>query len=147
MRVLVVCGLSETMASLWPTMRLRSVDLPAFGRPRNETNPNLPLILDGCRLAAGGAGLGDTSTFPLEHFDLETIDLEALADVRHASEMRQQVPADGFETLALDFHAESIHHLVDAHLSAEDERAVLLLDDRFALDVVLVADFADDFLE
>ena len=38
-RVLVVCGLSETMASLVPTIRLSSVDLPAFGRPMNETNP------------------------------------------------------------------------------------------------------------
>src|SRR6185503_14274927 len=112
MRVRVVCGLSETMASLWPTMRLRSVDLPAFGRPSNETKPDLPLILDGCRRAAAEADLRDASTF-----DLEPIDVEALSDVRHASQMRQQVPAHRFETLALDFHAESIHHLVDAHLS------------------------------
>src|ERR687898_307661 len=38
-RFLVVCGLSETMATLVPTMRLRRVDLPAFGRPINEANP------------------------------------------------------------------------------------------------------------
>src|SRR6188474_1939348 len=132
MRVLVVCGLSETMASLWPTMRLRSVDLPAFGRPRNDTNPDLPLILDGCRLATAEADLGDTPTFDFQHLDVEAIDIEPLADVRHASQMREQVPADRFETLAFDFYAESIHHLVDAHLSTEDERAVRLLDDGFA---------------
>src|SRR5262247_1025279 len=147
MRVLVVCGLSDTMASLWPTMRLRSVDLPAFGRPRNETNPDLPLILDGCRLAAAEADLGDTSTFDLEYLDVETVDLEAFADIWHSSQMRQQVPADRFETFALDVHAESVHHLIDAHLSAEDESAVLLLDDRFALDVVFIANLADDLLE
>src|SRR5688572_28500343 len=39
MRVRVVCGLSETIASLCPTMRLSSVDLPALGRPRKETKP------------------------------------------------------------------------------------------------------------
>src|SRR5689334_6721152 len=147
MRVLVVCGLSETMASLWPTMRLRSVDLPALCRPRNETKPDLPLILDGCRLAAAEPDLGDTPTLDLEHLDVETIDVEALADVRHASQVREQVPADSFESLAFDCHAESIHDLVDAHLSTEDERAVGLLDDRFALDVVLVANLADDLLE
>src|SRR5262245_57168346 len=108
MRVLVVCGLSDTMASLWPTMRLRSVDLPAFGRPRNETKPDLPLILDGCSLAAAEADLGDTSTFDLEHLDVETINIEALADVRHAPQMRQKISADRFETLALDFDTEAV---------------------------------------
>src|SRR4051812_20581073 len=39
MRFLVVCGLSETMASLVPTSRFSSVDFPAFGRPMSETKP------------------------------------------------------------------------------------------------------------
>src|SRR5262245_7400867 len=147
MRVLVVCGLSDTMASLWPTMRLRSVDLPAFGRPRNETNPDLPLILDGRRLAPAKADLGDAPTLDLEHLDVENIDVEALADVRHASQMREQVTADRFETLAFDFHAESIHHLIDAHLSAEDKRPLCLLDDCLAFDVILVANLADDLFQ
>src|SRR5881296_1650013 len=33
------------MASFWPTSRLSSVDLPAFGRPRNETNPDFMSFL------------------------------------------------------------------------------------------------------
>src|SRR5580700_6247832 len=37
----VVCGFSETMESLLPTSRLSSVDLPAFGRPTIDTNPDL----------------------------------------------------------------------------------------------------------
>src|SRR5947209_221297 len=35
----VICGFSETIASLPPTSALSRVDLPAFGRPIIETNP------------------------------------------------------------------------------------------------------------
>ena len=41
MRWRVVCGLSETIATFWPTKRLSSVDLPAFGRPTSATKPGL----------------------------------------------------------------------------------------------------------
>ena len=37
--VRVVCGLSATMATFWPTRAFSSVDLPAFGRPMIETKP------------------------------------------------------------------------------------------------------------
>src|SRR5947207_5039233 len=40
MRVRVVCGLSETIASLVPTSRFSSVDFPAFGRPMSDTKPD-----------------------------------------------------------------------------------------------------------
>src|ERR671919_482132 len=40
MRLRVVCGLGETMATFWPRMRLSSVDLPALGRPTRATIPN-----------------------------------------------------------------------------------------------------------
>ena len=33
----VVCGLSETIATFWPTSAFTSVDLPTFGRPRTAT--------------------------------------------------------------------------------------------------------------
>src|SRR5690606_38043211 len=39
MRWRVVCGLSETIATFRPRMRLSSVDLPTFGRPTIDTNP------------------------------------------------------------------------------------------------------------
>ena len=39
MRVRVVCGLWVTMASFCPSSAFSSVDLPAFGRPMMETNP------------------------------------------------------------------------------------------------------------
>ena len=35
----VVCGLSETIAILRPTIALTSVDLPTFGRPASATKP------------------------------------------------------------------------------------------------------------
>ena len=39
--VRVVCGLSEVIATFCPTSALVSVDLPAFGRPTNDTKPLL----------------------------------------------------------------------------------------------------------
>ena len=36
----VVCGLSETIATLPPTSAFTSVDLPTFGRPATATNPD-----------------------------------------------------------------------------------------------------------
>ena len=39
MRLRVVCGLGLMMASFSPTSAFSSVDLPAFGRPRMQTNP------------------------------------------------------------------------------------------------------------
>src|SRR5690554_6346627 len=35
----VVCGLLETMATLWPRRALRRVDFPTFGRPTTATKP------------------------------------------------------------------------------------------------------------
>src|ERR1700746_1149809 len=46
-RLLVVCGLGVTIASLRPTSRLSSVDLPAFGAPISATCPH--------RVASAGA--------------------------------------------------------------------------------------------
>src|SRR3954449_2571953 len=35
----VVCGLSETIATFWPTIALTRVDLPTLGRPARATKP------------------------------------------------------------------------------------------------------------
>src|SRR5437763_16938140 len=42
MRLRVVCGLEETIETLWPRIRLRRVDLPALGRPTMATTPKRP---------------------------------------------------------------------------------------------------------
>jgi len=36
----VVCGLSETIATFWPTIALTSVDLPTLGRPASAMKPD-----------------------------------------------------------------------------------------------------------
>src|ERR1700722_10589126 len=41
MRLRVVWGLGETMATFWPTRVLTRVDLPALGRPTIATKPDL----------------------------------------------------------------------------------------------------------
>src|SRR5947209_18592620 len=43
MRRRVVCGLSETIATLPPHSALTSVDFPTFGRPATATKPDLML--------------------------------------------------------------------------------------------------------
>ena len=53
MRVRVVCGLWVTMASFWPSSALSRVDLPAFGRPMMETNPERKAIAFIMRCGAG----------------------------------------------------------------------------------------------
>lgn len=40
MRLRVVWGLGETMATFWPTRVLTNVDLPALGRPTMAMNPD-----------------------------------------------------------------------------------------------------------
>ena len=82
-----------------------------------------------------------------QHFDLQAVELEGLADGGHAADAGQHVSADGLEPFGLDLDAEPLAHFGDVHLGAEDDRSVPFVDDRLRLDVVLVADLADDFLE
>src|SRR5689334_22358328 len=102
-------------------------------------------------LGGGGlppqADLVDAAALRLEDLDLDVADREALARRRDAAEVRDHEPADGLEALALDVDAEALGRGVDVDLGAEDEDAVALVDDRLRLDVVLVADLADDLLE
>src|SRR5262245_43099238 len=108
-------------------MQLSNVDLPALGRPINETNPafmdvtsqpQLPIPYSEVgrgnrelRLSLGGRGgilaspranLGDPATLDFEHLERELVQIDDLADVRHAAQGRQQIPADGFEPLTFD---------------------------------------------
>src|SRR5262245_19659285 len=105
------------------------------------------MVLDRLGLPPPQADLGDPAPLHFEDLDVEPVRLDPLADLRQASKWREQIPATGFESFALYLDAESIPDLVYVHLAAEDERAVALVNDGFALHVVLVADFADDLLE
>ena len=101
----VVCGLSETIATFWPTNRLSSVDLPAFGRPTSETNPAFTRRLLGRRRQPPDADLVDAAALGLEDLDVEAVDREPLADRRHAADARQHVAADRLEPAVLDLDA------------------------------------------
>src|SRR2546427_4730960 len=46
MRLRVVCGLGDTMATFWPTSRFTSVDLPTLGSPTMAANPERKLIAE-----------------------------------------------------------------------------------------------------
>src|SRR5512136_933133 len=45
MRLRVVCGLGETIATFFPRMRLRSVDLPTLGGPTIAMKPDRKVIV------------------------------------------------------------------------------------------------------
>src|SRR5262245_36924978 len=77
---------------------------------------------------------GDAPTFDFDHFKPQVTHFEGLANVRHPSEVREQIAADGFEPLALDVDVQPLAHFIDADLAAEDEAAVAFIDDRIALD-------------
>src|SRR5688572_16363725 len=133
MRLRVVCGLSDTMAILAPTMRLRREDLPAFGRPMSETNPAFtsfagchPLLTagrrqdrfatDSSRLQfrhARNAHLSYTPPFGVDHLDVQPVDVKRLADGRHVTQMTQEKATNGFEPFPLDGHVQAIGNLVD----------------------------------
>src|SRR5690242_971188 len=98
MRVRVVWGLSETMASLVPTMRLSRDDLPAFGRPTNETKPALtsfPRVPDLFRLIRFGSRrarhphFANTAALRIDDLDVQAVDVERLSDCGHVTEMAQ----------------------------------------------------------
>src|SRR3954470_21356984 len=146
MRVLVVCGLSETIASFVPTRRFSSVDLPAFGRPMNETKPvfmtcpcsDRPRLFVRRRSDLGGRPLADANLvnpppFHFQHLDVQSVDVGLLADRRHPAKMCEQVAANRLEALALDRDVQAVHHLVDVDLAVEYEAPAAFVDHRFAL--------------
>ena len=132
-------------------MRLSSVDLPALGRPMSETKPAFTIGLAterrpaGCALRTRTLWMRRRSASSTSTFRPSSSNVSPTAGTRPSA--RQDVAADGLESFRLDLDAEPLAHLVDVHLGAEHVRAVALVDDRLGLDVVLVADLADDLLE
>src|SRR5216684_90580 len=95
----------------------------------------------------GHANFVNAPALDIEYLDRQAIDLHAFAHSRHAPEAVEEVPPDGLEPVALDLHVQAILDLVDVHFAVEDESPAPFVDDRLRLDVVLVADLADDLLE
>ena len=78
---------------------------------------------------------------------MQSTDVNLFTHGRHASQMRHQKAADGLEAFTRDLDVQPLRHLVDVHLAVEEIPAVPFIDDRLGLDVVLIADLADDLLE
>src|SRR5687768_2762482 len=105
-RVRVVCGLLETMASFSARSRLSSVDLPALGRPTSATEPergppedtpgsaNLaPLLLRGGQ--ALDAHPARAPVVGALHHEAQPLHLDRLAHARHVPEQAERQPAHG----------------------------------------------------
>src|SRR5687768_8481680 len=99
------------MASFSPMMRFRRDDLPAFGRPMRETNPDftlLPGVSDLLGLAiflrggARDAHLPHAAALGVDHFHVKTVDVEGFADGGDMAEVTQQKAADRLEPFAFD---------------------------------------------
>src|SRR5712691_11445345 len=73
-RLRVVCGRGETIASFWPTRRFRRVDLPVFGRPMSETNPARVNVAGSARPvpSVGGPRRGATRLRSAWRFSFQT---------------------------------------------------------------------------
>ena len=100
-----------------------------------------------CARGARDAHLADAPALGVDDLHVQAVDVERLADGRHMAEMAQQKSADGLEPFALDRHVQTIRNFIDVGRAAEDERPVAFVDDRLRLDVVLVANLAEDLLD
>src|SRR5262245_29525739 len=83
-----------------------------------------------------------------QHFELQPAEHERLATPRQAAEIVHREPADGVELLVAELAAEILVELLDARLRLDRELALAFLADvEVVLDVVLIADVADDLLQ
>ena len=146
MRLRVVCGLSETMATFWPTIWFTRVDLPTFGRPTTATNPGLHRLV--LRRLPAEAHAVDPLALGVHDLDHEAAVVDPLARARDAAEGRRHQAADRPHVVAVGERGlQRLLQPVDVHAAGDQERAVGLDADRLRLQVVLVLDLAHDLLD
>src|ERR1041385_214388 len=99
MEVRVVCGLSATIATFWPTRALSSVDFPAFGPPMRETKPDLNFLFMRDCLGLAETDLFDAEIVAGENFDAGAVAIHRLALLGHPAQPFAEQPSDrgGFE--------------------------------------------------
>src|SRR4051794_18907043 len=92
----VVCGLSETIATLCPTIALTSVDLPTLGRPASATKPER--VIDGAipgMPGQRGGSLGGrrpgSSSQPAHDLGLQREHLALVGLVIHSGQVQHTV--------------------------------------------------------
>ena len=148
MRVRVVCGLSEVMATLVCRIWFRSVDLPTLGRPTKVTKPERisgPLASDG----TGIEGVDAVHPHPADASpddplggQLPTRHLDRLALGGHVAELGQQQPADRVPVALGELSTQQLVHLVERHARVDAVVATGQRLDHGVLDVELVDDLA-----
>src|SRR5687767_8167360 len=90
---------------------------------------------------------GDAAPFGLENFNGQAVELEGLPDVRHPSDVCEQIAADRLIPLALDVDFQPFGELAHMCASAEDEAAIALFENGLDFDVVFVTNLANDLFE
>src|SRR6478672_3696915 len=156
----VVCGLSDTIATFWPTSTFTSVDLPTFGRPTTATIP----LRKGRRSSGASAIVGDVvvddldrnpadhdggdpATLHLGGSELEALKILLVAGRRDLAEDVEYETADRVPFLVGELHVEHLVHVVDRGLPRDAVDTIAELDHLGLLDVVLIGDLADQLLE
>src|SRR5215469_2322074 len=149
MEMRVVCGLSVTMATFWPTSAFSSVDLPALGRPMMDTKPERKvgsLMSHGLRLA--DLDLLDAQVVAGHGFEANAIALDRLSSLGHAAEPFGEKAAD-CGRFDIFFAAEGFHevgHAVEIEVAGNDKAAFAILCD-IAGGFVFIANLTDDHFE
>src|ERR1039458_6033074 len=144
MEVRVVWGLSATMATFWPISAFSSVDFPALGRPRMETNPDLKLLFMGNRLRLGDANLVDAQLVAGQHLEVKAAAVHGLAGFGNASQPLAGQAADGggFDVFFLVKVLNQIADAIEIETAGDDVAAVSVFD-HVGIGFVFVADLSD----
>src|SRR5262249_49987528 len=142
MRLRVVCGFGETMATFWPRMRLSSVDLPALGRPTRATTPNFELLDRGIvrvpfRIARDAHAIDAAAVGAVDGEDVAARS-DRRARFRDASQAGEDQAGHGLVILAGELRVEHLFERVDAQLPADEVLAVAEVDDGRLFLLVLV---------
>src|SRR6266852_4373139 len=155
MAVRVVCGLSATMATFEPTRAFSNVDLPAFGRPRIDTNPERKAdapVVSVCSigslmcygLRSADAHLLNAQFVAGQHFNADAVTLDRLARLRHAPQPFGYQAAHGSRlNLLLWTELEHVRQPAQIEVTGNDVAALAVLCD-IGIRLVFVADLAQD---
>src|SRR5579859_1647332 len=143
------------MAIFEPTSAFRSVDLPAFGRPRMETNPERnpgTALVSGCRATAFTPyGLRFSHPNPLhtplvarQHVDMNAVALDRLAGLWHSPQPLARQAAD---RRRFDFLLRPVFQHIgqprEIEITRNNVSSLAVLGD-IGVGFVLVADLAQD---
>jgi DNA-binding NtrC family response regulator len=124
--------------------------------PRERQTPPSPLfpgvadlfgLVVHLRQRPRDAHLAHAAALGIEHLHVQAVDVEGLPYRGDVPEVTQEKTADRLESFALDRHMQPLGNFVDVCRPAEHERAPDFLNDRLGLDVIFVANLAENLLD